>query len=159
MTYRAFSRHLPGSSTSQFTLGVMYANGTGVAQSDEQAVEWYRKAANQGLASAQTNLGARYFSGRGVRQDPAQAVLWFHKAAELADASALFNLGVLYANGSGVAPDAIEAYKWLSLAVDRSFGAEQKGYAEARDTVAGPAVALMVVAMGLHPVVGGRRPP
>ena len=43
-----------GDVTSQFTLGVMYANGTGVAQSDEQAVEWYRKAANQGLTRAWT---------------------------------------------------------------------------------------------------------
>ena len=30
----------------------MYENGTGVAQSDEKAVEWYQKAADQGFEDA-----------------------------------------------------------------------------------------------------------
>ena len=41
-------------------LGRMYANGRGVEQDDEQAVFWYRKAAEQGHASAQFNLGWMY---------------------------------------------------------------------------------------------------
>ena len=60
----------------------MYANGRGVRQDDAQAVQWYRKAAEQGYAQAQFNLGNMYVDGRGARQDYAQAVHWYRKAAE-----------------------------------------------------------------------------
>ena len=35
----------------------MYDQGLGVSQDNEQAVAWYRKAADQGYAVAQYNLG------------------------------------------------------------------------------------------------------
>ena len=38
---------------------------TACTRDDIKAVEWYRKAANQGLPKAQTNLGDMYFFGRG----------------------------------------------------------------------------------------------
>jgi TPR repeat protein len=38
----------------------MYAFGKGVLKDDKQAVYWYQKAAEQGLAEAQYNLGAMY---------------------------------------------------------------------------------------------------
>ena len=40
----------------QYNLGVMYANGEGVAKDDEESVKWYRKAAEQGLAAAKEFL-------------------------------------------------------------------------------------------------------
>ena len=46
-----------GHATSQFYLGVAYANGYGVAEDAEEAVKWYRLAAEQGQADAQFNLG------------------------------------------------------------------------------------------------------
>ena len=42
-----------GNATAQYNLGVMYDNGQGVRQDDAQAVQWYRKAAEQGHAKAQ----------------------------------------------------------------------------------------------------------
>jgi TPR repeat protein len=38
----------------------MYREGLGVAQSDLEAVRWYRKAVEQGCALAQGNLGLMY---------------------------------------------------------------------------------------------------
>ena len=43
----------PGQRRRQNNLGSMYANGQGVPQDYEQAVAWYRKAADQGDADAQ----------------------------------------------------------------------------------------------------------
>ena len=43
--------------TSQAKLGTMLSEGRGVAQSDEEAVQWYRKAADQENAGAQCILG------------------------------------------------------------------------------------------------------
>ncbi|HEM9355462.1 TPA: sel1 repeat family protein, partial [Streptococcus agalactiae] len=50
-----------------YNLGVRYDNGRGVRQDYTQAVQWYRKAAEQGLADAQYNLGMMYANGQGVR--------------------------------------------------------------------------------------------
>lgn len=47
-----------------------------------EAVNCYRKAAEQGDATAQNNLGVMYTNGLGVGQDYAQAVEWYRKAAE-----------------------------------------------------------------------------
>ncbi len=85
-----------GDADAQNNLGVMYANGQGVAQDDKQAVSWYRKAAEQGDAKAQYNLGNMYDQGRGVAQDDKQAASWYRKAAEQGHAQAQNNLGVMY---------------------------------------------------------------
>ena len=43
----------------------MYEHGRGVQRDDVEAIEWYRKAANQGYAIAQTSLGRMCKKGRG----------------------------------------------------------------------------------------------
>jgi TPR repeat protein len=53
-----------------------------VAQSYQKAVEWYTKAANQGLASAQYNLGICYEYGKGVMKNIFKAKEWYKKAAD-----------------------------------------------------------------------------
>ncbi|MFZ2168120.1 MAG: tetratricopeptide repeat protein, partial [Methylococcaceae bacterium] len=50
-------------------------------QDYNQAVAWYRKAAEQGHAKAQFNLGVMYKKGQGVPQDYAQAYMWLNLAA------------------------------------------------------------------------------
>ena len=60
----------------------MYDNGRGVRQDDAQAVQWYRKAAEQGYAGAQNNLGVMYEQGQGVLQDLALAQEWYGKACD-----------------------------------------------------------------------------
>ena len=62
----------------------------------EEAVKWYRKAAEQGNATAQTFLGGCYANGRGVSEDMAEAVKWWRRAAGQGHAQAkeyLRNLG------------------------------------------------------------------
>ena len=44
------------------------------------AVEWFRKAADQGDAPAQHNLGAMYANGMGVPQNLTEALRWLRKA-------------------------------------------------------------------------------
>ena len=104
-----------GLAKAQRLLGIMYANGEGVMQDDQQAVAWTRKAAEQGLVEAQLVIGAMYFNGRNVAQDYKQAVAWFRKAAEQGDAKAQFMLGMMYFNGRGVAQDYKLAYVWSSV--------------------------------------------
>jgi TPR repeat protein len=105
-----------GNAAAQFTLGLMYANGQGVAQNHAEAVQWYRMAADQGRADAQYNLGLMYANGQGVPQNYAEAVRWYRVAADKGYAPAQKNLGIMYALGRGVPENIVEAYKWFNLA-------------------------------------------
>jgi TPR repeat protein len=46
-----------GDAAAQTELGKMFQGGNGVAENEEKAVEWLRKAANQHYAEAQFELG------------------------------------------------------------------------------------------------------
>ena len=103
----------------QLALGMLYADGEGVAKDDQQAVAWFRKAANQGYAPAQDRLGFIYQSGEGVSKDVQQAVAWFRKAADQGYAFAQYRLGAMYANGEGVAKDDQQAVVWFRKAAEQ----------------------------------------
>jgi TPR repeat protein len=77
---------------------VFYEQGHVVPQNFEEAVKWYRLAAEQEVAPAQCNLGLCYQTGRGVPQNTAEAVKWFIRAARQGDKTAQHNLGVHYAS-------------------------------------------------------------
>jgi TPR repeat protein len=94
----------------------MYLDGRGLPQDYTQALYWYRKAADQGLATAQENLGDLYFLGKSVTQDYSKAVYWYLKAAEQGSGKAQYNLGNMYHYGRGVTRDYAEDYFWTSLA-------------------------------------------
>ncbi len=96
-----------------------YYGRNGVAQSDTDAVAWYRKAADQGNAPAQSNLGVMYENGRGVAQSDAEAVKWYRKAADQGNARAQYNLGWRYENGRGVAQSDAEAVAWYRKAAEQ----------------------------------------
>ena len=108
---------MAGDADAQYRLGVMYAEGKGVAPNDAESALWFERAAEQGNASAQYNLGASYAEGVGVRRDMDTAAKWFRRAADQGIVLAQLNLGMLYANGVGVPQDNVEAMKWIDLAI------------------------------------------
>jgi TPR repeat protein len=55
----------------------MYERGLSAAQ----AVEWYRRPADQGYKIAQHALGTMYQTGYGVQQDYVQAHMWYNLSA------------------------------------------------------------------------------
>ncbi len=83
----------------------------------QAALEWYRKAAEQGYASAQVNLGSLYAEGQGTPQDFQEALRWYHKAADQGYAPAQFNLGIMCIMDQGnFSKDYVMAYVWFSRA-------------------------------------------
>ena len=52
------------------------------SQEYTEAVEWYRKGAEQGHSNSQYMLGYCYDKGKGVTQDHSEAVKWYRMAAE-----------------------------------------------------------------------------
>lgn len=105
-----------GNAAAQFSLGFIYRQGQGVAQSDSEAVKWYRKAADQGHARAQGYLGFMYNQGKGVAQSGKEALNWYTKAAKQGNSNAQYNLGIMYAQGKDIPENYVAAYRWTSLA-------------------------------------------
>ena len=82
---------------------------------EAEAVSWFRKAAEQGLAASQAALGTRYFIGWGVPQSYAEAMNWSLKAAKQGNPSAQAILGTIYESGYGVPQNFILAYMWFTV--------------------------------------------
>ena len=100
----------------QFQLGEKYYS---IQAKYDDAVRWYRRAAEQGYAPAQNNLGMCFYNGKGVPKDYGQAVMWCRKAAEQGHANAQYNLGFFYYNGKGVSIDYEQGVKWYRKAAEQ----------------------------------------
>ena len=109
-----------GDVRAQYNVGWMNAYGIGTLQDYEQAVNWYRKSADQGFVHAQFNLGNMYLRGDGVEKDDSLAFTWFIKAAEQGDAASQYNLGRMYVLGKGVAENMAEAKHWIKKAYENN---------------------------------------
>lgn len=147
-----------GLAEAQSNLGDMYANGQGVPQDhaeavkmyrkifdqgfdeglalDAEAVEWCRKAADQGDAASQLNLGKMHANGQGIPQDDAEAVKWYRRAAEQGQAEAQALLGEMYYRGQGVPQNYVEAHKWYNLSAAGMSGPDREISTKGRDFVA-----------------------
>ena len=116
-----------GDPDGQVGLGVMYAEGYGVAQDHVEAAHWFRLAAEQGGAMAQFKLGDLYYRGLGVAQDDAEAAVWIDRAARQGYAEAQQVLAIMHALGEGVPVDIVQAYAWFALAAAQASGEAAEG--------------------------------
>jgi TPR repeat protein len=91
------------------------------------AVEWNRKAADQGFAAAQCTLGAMYGKGWGVAKSNSLAVEWYRKAAIRGFALTSCALGVRYYKGG------LGVEKSYSLAVEWHRKAAEHGLAQSQN--------------------------
>lgn len=122
----------------QVRLGTSYWNGDGVPEDKEQAVTWWRRAAEQRDSEAQYFLGCAYQTGEGLpngERDVDMALSWFKNAAEQnhlgarkkmadhwrgrarrGDADAQILLGKAYIDGRGVQQNTEKALTWWATA-------------------------------------------
>ena len=109
-----------GNPVAQLRLGQLYYHGHGVRESDQIALQWFERAARQGLADAQFHAGNMYAYGLvslPADADPNRlAAQWYFEAASQGHAEAQYSLGILFLTGSGVLQDNDEARKWISRA-------------------------------------------
>ena len=66
----------------QLFYGRFLCKGIGTALAPAEAVEWFRKAADQNCHEAFYELGVCYENGEGVEQDFDKAIEWYRKAAD-----------------------------------------------------------------------------
>jgi TPR repeat protein len=113
-----------GDRDAEFLMGLMYATGRGVRQSDAEAAQWYQDAADDGQDVAQNNLGQMYAAGRGVRLSFDQAAKLYRRAADQGNHRAQSNLAVAYRDGKGVEQNLVRAYMWYILSATVDWDAE-----------------------------------
>jgi len=114
----SYHRAQAGDCNAMFDLAHDYRHGQGVAKNDENAVVWFRKAAECGNAQGMKALGFMYEHGFGVTKDSSQAIIWYLKAAETGDSDAMDSLGDIYLHGYGVKKDYQQAVSWYRKAAE-----------------------------------------
>jgi TPR repeat protein len=97
-----------GSTSAMVELGMLLANGSGVAKDEAQARELFERAAAGGNPRGVINLAALSDNG-GPQSDPAAARALLAKAAETGSAEAQFQLGLMDADGVGGPKDDVAA--------------------------------------------------
>ena len=85
---------------------------------DEEAVKWYRYAAEKGEASSMCNLALAYDLGRGVPKDAAKAVEYYKKSFKAGCIQAAHNLSYFYYYGIAVEKDFEMARYLLTTAIE-----------------------------------------
>ncbi|MEI6706775.1 MAG: GIY-YIG nuclease family protein [Methylococcales bacterium] len=91
--------------SAQFKLGLMYQLGKGTNRDYKEAIEWYKKAANQGHIDAQINLARMFYDFSWITKNYTEASQWFTKASEQGNVDAYYYLGKMYQHGHGVKQD------------------------------------------------------
>jgi TPR repeat protein len=112
-----------GNAYDQLNLGAAYDNGIGVERDIDQALHWYQKAAEQGVAEAQFNLAHLLVT---EEMSASVAAEWMRKAADQGMVDAEYLMGVIYAEGIGVEPDRSEARRWLEKAIAKGHEEAQR---------------------------------
>jgi len=98
-----------------------------------QAVEWYRKAAEQGNVEAKYRLGEILINGVNTPSDPDQRVAanpvegvrWTYEAATNFHAGACRNMSYVLENGVGSGTNLVESYAWLEVFARSNSAAAQ----------------------------------
>jgi TPR repeat protein len=96
----------------------MYSKGMICLSRDEEdeAVKWFKKAADSGDPDGLSYLGMAYLQGTAIPLDPVKAFECFNKSAALGNVEAENMLGVCYLNGEGTEPDEEQALYWFQEA-------------------------------------------
>ncbi len=116
------SRGDPGA---EFEIAARMAEGKGVKQDFKQAMVWFQRAANHGLAPAQYRLGTLYERGLGDKVDLQRARVWYKRAADQGNVKAMHNLAVLSAGRESGKPDYTTAAHWFNEAAERGLADSQ----------------------------------
>ena len=114
-----------GDSDAQFALAVIYYTGRGVDRDETEALEWFRAAADGGLARARFNLGVMREEGIMMGRNLALAHDHYLEAAAQDFTLAQFNLALLYDSGRGVERNLAEAARWYERAAQGGHAAAQ----------------------------------
>lgn len=109
-----------GSMEAAYLEGLCYKRGIGIYQSNEQAFERFKMAANS-IPQAMYELGLCYINGIGIEQNIEKAFECFSCAAQNGIPEAQFELGICYRYGEGTEQDINTAMHWYEKAANQGY--------------------------------------
>jgi L-asparaginase/Glu-tRNA(Gln) amidotransferase subunit D len=116
-----------GSAQAQHFVANCYRFGLATTKDENEAVHWYRKAADQDYLQSIYALAEFHMWGSyGVEKSTEKAVQLWHKAAETGDVIAQHSLGNLYLEGLYVEQNREEAIKWYRKAAQQGYKPSRK---------------------------------
>ncbi len=139
-----------GDAVGQLQIAIRYLNGKGIDQSREEALRYFKLAADQGLVEAQLAVGCmeknenesfkylkmaadqgnaegqfatgtRYELGKGTEVNPEEALRYFSMAANKGHGLSLLHLGMLYSKGLGIKQDDKIAFEYFVQAAEKKI--------------------------------------
>lgn len=109
-----------GDPSAQRELAKRFENGVGVKQNNQRAVEWYRKAVEQGHLDSMSDLG-NLLVRIGGRLNKEEAYQLYRAAAEEGNLRGIQNMGFSYSLGRGVPRDLEKARTYFETGVEKGF--------------------------------------
>ena len=123
----------------QYNMGLMYELGRGIGKDVNEAIRWYRKAADQGYQSAKHKLATlsdtgtilskteiKYYVDKADKyykeKNFQEALKNYLIAANAGDDYAQNWVGWMYKNAEGVEQNYMEAYKWNMKSAENGNG-------------------------------------
>lgn len=137
-TFRALASE--GNTAAQRRLGTMYAKGEGVAKNQDEAIEWYRKAAERGDGEAAFLLGKQLFEKAFVAlgnvpmnkyatmmaMKSKEIAKWYKVAASQGHQEAMYELAENYATGLLSERSPQKAAYWYTEAAEAGHPSAQR---------------------------------
>jgi TPR repeat protein len=118
-----------GYGPAQTAMGTLLENGILLMPDAHQAVDWYKKSADQGDWIAQFSLGRLYLGGA-ISRDTTEAKKWLALAAKAGSSGAAYYMGLLHDENQNVGPDFPTARKWYLQAAQLGNPFAQQRLAE-----------------------------
>lgn len=108
---------MPNSST-ELTIGTMYAKGQGVPQDEDKAVKWFTKSADKGNAIAYQKLGLIFADEASKYYDTEQAIEYLEKSIKEGNDFANYQLGKIYVDPESKFYDIAKAVAHLQISAN-----------------------------------------
>ena len=96
--------------------------GTDGPQAFDEAMLWWKKAAEAGSAEGAFNVGIMYLQGEGVAPNEKEAIQWLRRAADQHSVPAAARLGAMAAMEKGGLKPGSDCTRWLRIAAEAGDG-------------------------------------
>lgn len=109
----------------QYQIGILHERGIGVSRDLAEALKWYRKSADQGLAAGEYAAGLMFALGLGTQQDKSLGSLYLRRSAEHGLPPGQFVWATCLQFGFAGETNLTEALRWHGIAASNNFAPSQ----------------------------------
>lgn len=122
IAFRLFEKASADHSQAKDNLGQCYENGWGVEADNEQAMNFYQLAGDEGFKLGYFHLGQLHEEGRGdAPVNIEEAITWYQAAGDAQYARGFHRIGEIYEQGISMPADKDKAVYWYQQAADLDY--------------------------------------